>query len=440
VTRLLRVLGGAFGLAMVVGATVGGGILRTPQSVAAALPTTALFLSAWILGGIISLLGGTIFAELGAMVPRSGGMYVYARRAFGPGIGFFVGYVDWLNWGVSSAALILLIGEYAGGLIPALAGHALAGGSIAFALLVVLQWLGVRSGGRTQEVITLAKSVALIVLVAAVFVLPHTPLPSTTAPPPLIPHGVGLLLAFGVAMQGVIFSYDNYYAIVYCGEEIRDPGRAIPRAIFRGLLIIIAIYLLINAAFLTLVPTARLAGDPFVGATVARMIFGSSGDAIIRAIMVVAIAGTVNAQIMAAPRVLLALANDGLFPHQATTVNAQGTPTVALALSLIVIGAFLLIGSFDAALGVDAFVILINYLIAFAGLFVLRLREPTTERPYRAWGFPAVQLLTIAVVGAIFAAMIAGDRKDAMLTAGVMAVSWPVWLVVRGFLPARATA
>ena len=165
------------------------------------------------------------------------------------------------------------------------------------------------------------------------------------------------------------------------------------------------------------------------------VIFGASGDFIIRAIMVVAIAGTVNAQIMTAPRVLLAMASDGLFPHQATRVSAHGTPTVALALSLILIGAFLMIGSFDAVLGVDAFVILINYLITFAALFMLRRREPDADRPYRAWGFPTVQLLTIAVVGAIFVAMIAGDQRDALLAGALVLASWPVWLVARRWLP-----
>ena len=209
---------------MVVGATIGGGILGTPGSVAAALPTTALFMGAWIFGGVNAMLGATAYSELGAMMQRSGGVYLFARRAFGDGVGFFVGYADWINWSVSSAALILLVGDYLGSVIPAFGGRPLAAGCATFAVLVVLQWAGVRSGGRTQEITSALKALALIGLVVATFVLPHAELPPTTTPLPVVPHGLALLLAFGVAMQGVIFSYDSYYAVVYCGEEIRDAG------------------------------------------------------------------------------------------------------------------------------------------------------------------------------------------------------------------------
>jgi basic amino acid/polyamine antiporter, APA family len=411
----------------VVGATIGGGILGTPGGVAAALPTTALFMGAWIFGGINALLGATIYSELGAMMPRSGGFYVFAHRAFGDGVGFFVGYADWINWSVSSAALILLTGDYLGGIIPALSGHALVAGCAVFAVLVVLQWAGVRSGGRTQEVTSVLKGVALLGLVVAAFVLPHGQLPAATTPPPLVPHGMALLLAFGVAMQGVIFSYDSYYAVVYCGEEIRDPGVAIPRSIFRGLFIVIAIYLVLNAAFLAVVPVTRVAGDQFVGGTVARLIFGARGDMVIRLVAVIAILGTVNAQIMAAPRILLAMARDGLFPVQATRVNAGGTPTVALALSLLLVGGFLFLGSFDAVLAVDAFLIVLMYVISFASLFQLRRTEPDAPRPYRAWGYPVVPALALLFALGLLAAMALGDHRSAWITAGVLLVSWPAW-------------
>jgi len=423
----LQVLGSAFGLAMVVGATIGGGILGTPSTVAAALPTTTLFLGAWIFGGVNALLGATVYSELGAMMPRSGGFYVFAHRAFGDGVGFFVGYADWINWSVSSAALILLVGDYLGGVIPALAGHALVAGCAIFAVLVVLQFLGVRSGGRTQEVTSVLKAIALIGLVIAALVLPHASLPAATTAAPVVPHGAALLLAFGVAMQGVIFSYDSYYAVVYCGEEIRDPGTVIPRSMFRGLLIIIVIYLLLNAAFLTVVPVARMAGDQFVGGTVARLIFGARGDLIIRLIAIVAILGTVNAQIMAAPRILLAMAEDGLFPARATEVNAGGTPTVALILSLLLIGGFLFLGSFDAVLGVDSFLIVLMYLISFSALFRLRHTEPDTPRPYRAWGYPFAPGLALLFAVGLLAAMALGDQRSALIAVVTLVVSWPVW-------------
>ena len=410
---------------MVVGATVGGGILAAPGSVAAALPSTALFMGVWTFGGINALLGATVYSELGAMLPSSGGIYVYARRAFGDGVGFFVGFADWINWSVSSAALILLVGQYLGELIAPLAGHALLAGCLVFAALAAGQWAGVRSGGRVQEVTSVLKAIALIGLVIAVFVLPHAT-PAAVARATLIPHGLPLLLAFGVAMQGVVFSYDGYYAVVYCSEEIRDPGTAIPRAIFRGLFIVIVIYLVLNWAFLTVVPVREVAGDAFVGGTVARLIFGQRGDTIIRLIMVVSVLGTANAQIMAAPRVLLAMARDGLFPKQATRVNAGGTPIVALVMSLVLTGATLFTGSFNFILGVDTFFIITLYLINFSSLFALRRKEPDTPRPYRAWGYPAVPICAIVISLFLLVTMTIGDVRGALITAALMAVSWPV--------------
>ncbi|HEU4697654.1 MAG TPA: APC family permease [Gemmatimonadales bacterium] len=430
---LLRVLGTAFGVAIAVGATIGGGILRTPGEVAAALPHPGWYLAAWAVGGIVILLGTNVYSELGAALPHAGGPYVYARRAFGDGLAFFVGYADWLNWALGPVLLSLIVGEYIGGLIPPLGGHPLA---VAFAVvggLAALQWIGVRSGGRTQEITTLLKGLALLGLVVAAFALPHAdaPVPIGAPAPPVLPHGLALLVAFGVAMQGVIFTYDSYYAVVYCGEEIRDPGRDIPRTMFRGVWLIIGIYLLVNLAYLSVVPVGRMAGDPFVGATMATALFGPRGDTIIRLVMVVSILGTINAELMAVPRILLAMSRDGLFPRAAARVNAGGTPTVALGLSLLVIAGFLLTGSFGAVLPIAAILGVVMYVCAFAAFFVLRRREPGLARPYRARGYPWLPALALLSTLALAAALAVGDPRSALLLLAVLVASWPASRVVR---------
>ncbi len=419
---------------MVVGATIGGGILGTPSSIASALPNTKLFMAVWVFGGLTSLMGATVYAELGAMMPRSGGIYVFAQRAFGGGIGFFLGYADWINWSVSSTVLILLAGQYIAEALPILHGHELVAGCLTFVLLCAAQLIGVRASGKIQEATTVLKTVALVLLLAAVFVLPHTAIPPSTAAPLAVPTGMALIVAFGVAMQGVIFSYDSYYSVVYCGEEILDPGRDIPRSIFRGLLIIIVIYLVLNAAFLTVVPVQQMAGDTFVGGTVARSIFGARGDLVIRVLMIVSIIGTTNAQILATPRILVAMARDGLFPAVAARVNARGTPTVALVMSMALTGVALFSGSFNFVLGVVSFFIVTGYIIVFAALFVLRRREPDAPRPYRAWGYPIVPGIVLTIMVLLLVTMAAGDHVGALITAGMMAVSWPVarWVGKRG--------
>ena len=431
---LLRVLGGVFGIALVVGATVGGGILRTPGEIATALPVPALFIAVWIFGGIVTLLGANSFAELGAMIPSAGGPYVYARRAFGDAVGFFVGYADWINWCLGPVVLVLIVGEYMGGLFPVLAPHALLVDFVTLGALTALQWMGVRSGGRTQEITTALKALAIVTLVIAAFVLPHAEL---AAQPATAPRGVGLLVAFGVAMQGVVFTYDAYYAVVYCGEEMRDPGRSVPSSMFRGVWLIIAIYLLVNLAYLVVVPVDRMAGDPFVAATMARAIFGPAGDTIIRVIMIVSVLGAINAQLMTMPRIILAMSRDGLFPRQAGRVSAGGTPVVALVLSLLVVAAFLLSGSFAAVLALDAILIVMLYAIVFASLFMLRRREPDAPRPYRALGYPVLPGLALLVAIGLTVAMSVSDWRSALIVLAVLLLSWPASRAVRGMMASR---
>ena len=425
---LHRVLGMAFGLAIAVGATVGGGIVRTPGEIAAALPNAALFMAAWVFGGVNALLGANIFSELGAMMPRAGGPFVYARRAFGDGIAFFVGYADWLTWCLGAVALTMIVGEYMGALFPPLAGHAMAVDFATLGSIVAIQWTGIRSSGRTQEITTVLKAAALLVLVTAAFVLPH---PEVVAPPVVAPAGLALFLAFGVAMQGVIFTYESYYAVIYCGEEMRDPGREIPRSMFRSVLLIIAIYLLVNLACLAVLPMGRIAGDPFVGGTVARVLLGASGDTIIRVIMIVSVVGTINAVLIALSRVLLAMGRSGLFPRHAALVNAGGTPYVALAVSATVIAIFLASGSFSAVLGLSALFIVVKYTACFTALFALRRREPNAPRPYRAWGYPLLPALALAVVLALMIAMVVGDPRGAAIVLALLVVSWPLARLAR---------
>ncbi len=421
VPSLRRALGSLFGLAIAVGATIGGGILATPGDVAAALPDPLLYLLAWLLGAASALLGANILSELGAMLPHSGGFYVYARRAFGEGAGLFIGYADWVNWCIGPPALLLLAGEYLGVLFTPLAGHAALVGLALLGILAFFQWLGVRSGARTQEITSLMKAVALLVLVGAAFTMPHAE-PAAVAKA-AIPSGWALLLAFGVAMQGVIFTYDSYFTVLYCGGEITDPGRTIPQSMFRGLGLVIVIYFLLHAAFLAVLPIQNMAHDSFVGGTVARLIFGAHGDTVIRLIMIVSVLGTVNAQIMAAPRIILAMGEDGLFPRLATRVNKGGTPSTALALSLVVMVGFFLLGSFSAVVAVDIILVVLLYVVAFSALFVLRRKDPDAPRPFRAWGYPWLPGLGLLVAVALLIGMILADHFSALMVGGLLVMS-----------------
>ena len=432
--RLLRVLGVTFGLAVTVGNTIGAGILRAPGEVAGHLPSLGLYLAAWALGGLYALLGAVSVAELGAMIPRSGGMYVFARRALGPYAGFVVGWNDWIATAGSTAAVAVVIGEYTGALVPALGGR---GTTVACAVVVgfaVLQWRGVRPAGRTQEVTSLLKALVLLGLVGACLLLPASA-PAEAKAAPALATGAALAAAFVLAMQSVIYTYDGWTGVIYFGGEVRDPARDVPRSMFGGVLAVTAIYLLVNLAFLRVLPLGALAGEPLAAGAAARAVLGPQGDTVVRAVLVVALLSSVNALLLMAPRVLWAMSADGFFSARGASVNRGGTPTVALLASAAVSLAFIVTGTFNAIIAVLAFFFVANYVVCFLSVFVLRRREPGTPRPYRAWGYPWTTALALLGSLAFLAGAAAGDPRNSLYAVLVLAASWPVYRVMAGRTP-----
>lgn len=425
---LLRVFGMAFALSIGIGDTIGGGILHTPGKIAALLPVAWLFMVMWVFGAVNAFLGGTVYSELGAMYPEAGGTYVYARRALGNYAGFFVGYTFWVQLCAVQAALALLIGEYVPVLIPALAGESIEVAAVVLAILVALQWHRVHWAGHVQTVTAFIKVLAFTGLIIAAFALPHAPADAaSTLPAPVAPKGLALVLALALAMRSVIFTYNGYYFVVTFGEELRDPGRDIPRAIFRGLVVITAIYLLLNLAFVWVLPMTRMANEPFVGGVLAEALFGIRGNLIITAIVVVALLGTVNAQMLSAPRMLLAMGRNGLFAPQATHVNRGGTPSVALALSSVVAAAFLFSRTFAAVLAVVTLFMVVQYLLMYASLFALRRSTPDATRPYRAWGYPWTTLAAAIIAVAFLIGIAIGDPGHSLIALIILIISYPAY-------------
>ncbi len=224
--RLLQVLGIAFGLAVIIGNTIGVGILRTPGDVATQLPSTPLFIGVWVAGGIYALLGALTLAELGAMIPESGGQYVFARRALGDYAGFMIGWSDWVSSCASMAAVTISMGDYSDVLWPVLSGHALPIAIGVTVVLTLIQARGIRAGDLTQQITSLLKALVLVGLaVVCIFWPAHAAAPGPALAPP--PTG-SLLLAFGpliLALQGVIYTYDGWNGMLYFSGEVKNPGR-----------------------------------------------------------------------------------------------------------------------------------------------------------------------------------------------------------------------
>lgn len=424
--RLLQVLGVAFGVAVIIGNTIGSGILRTPGSVAALLPNEWLFIGAWVAGGVYALLGTISLAELGVLVPRSGGQYVFARKAFGAYAGMIVGWSDWISSVASFAAAAILVGDYAGALMPSLAKSSLAVGIGVVVLFTVLQYRGVKWGDVVQQGTTLLKALSFAALIVACFAIAPASTPATafsTATP-----AVGFA-AVVLAMQAVIFTYDGWNGLLYFSEEVRDPGREIPKAMFAGVGAIIAIYVLVNIAFVHVLGIDMLAKTDFAAGAAAQALFGARGDTILRILLIVGLFSGINAYSLFCPRILYAMSKDRLFPEWGTTVNEGGTPTYTLLASSALALAFLLTGTFNSVIAVAAFFFVLNYVFSFAAVFKLRRTMADAPRPYKAWGFPFTTGFSLLGGIAFLIGAMVSDRKNSLIAIGLLAVSYPVYRV-----------
>ena len=429
--RLLRVLGVGFGLAVIIGNTIGAGIFRTPGDIAERLPDPWLFLGVWILGGLYALLGAISLAELGAMIPRSGGQYVFARYALGEYAGFIVGWSDWISTCGSTAAVSLVIGEFAGALFPALSGKSVAIATIVAAVFALLQWRGISWGSATQNLTSLLKAIAFLILVAAAFMLGGGGALTTSTPRIAVESGA-LIVGLMLSLQAVVYTYDGWSGVTYFSEEVKNPGRDIPRSMFGGVLAVVAIYLLVNLALLYVLPLSQIAGQDFAAGVAAQKIFGRHGDTVFRSLTIISMLSAINAYHLMSTRVLFAMSRDGLFTKRASAVNKGGTPTLALLTSAAVAVLFIVFGqTFGKVITVLAFFFVANYTLSFISMFVLRRREPEKERPYRAWGYPWTTGL--ALIGSVLFLIgaIAADTRNSIYALLLLAVSYPLFRLMR---------
>lgn len=426
--HLLRVLGVGFGLAVIIGNTIGAGIFKAPGTIAAQLPGPTPFLLVWLAGGLYAFLGAISLAELGTMIPRSGGQYVFARYALGEYAGFVVGWSDWISSCGSTGAVSLLIGSFAGALFPALEGKATAVAAVVAIFFALLQWRGIVWGSNTQNVTSLLKALAFFALIAAGFIFGGHG--SLTTPSPTATNIT--LVAIIVSLQSAIYTYDGWAGVIYFSEEVKHPGRDIPRALFGGVLIITAIYLFVNISLLYVLPMTQIAGKEFAAGEAANVIFGAHGDTVFRVLTIASMLSGINALHLMATRVVFAMSRDGLFTSKAAAVNEGGTPAVSLFLSAAVALLFIVFGQkFDTVINVLAFFFVANYILSFISLFVLRRREPEKPRPYRAWGYPFTPALALLGSLLFLAGAIWADTITSLYALGLLAVSYPVFRLMK---------
>jgi len=397
-TDLKRSLRLGDGLAMVVGITIGSGIFRTPGIVAARLGRPGLTFVAWVLGGVIALLGALCFSELTTRYPRGGGKYVYAREAFGRRAAFVVGWIESVGVnGAAIAAIGVAAAEFLARLLSWPASRTPALGAGLVALFTAINLVGVSSGRWVQNVVTAAKVLALGGVVAIAFALGTGA--GWRAALPGAPHGWSLLAAVAVASQPVMWTYYGYPDLAKIAEEVVDPSRTLPRIFLGGIAIAAALYLLLNAAFLQVLPLERIAASKLVAADVADAILGAKGGAVVAGLALLVVLASLNGNVFVTPRVLFGLARDRLAPPVLARVNAGGSPWVAMLLVGVVAIALAATGTFELLIGLAIVLILVIDGLALVAL--LRLRPRAGAAPFSVPWYPVVPLLLLVVYGGL---------------------------------------
>ena len=421
--RLLRLLGVGFGIAVGVGATIGAGILTTPGEVAGYTRTAGLCLALWLIGGLYTLVCASSVIELSTMLPRAGGWYVYAERAFGKRVGFVAGCCDWMNQAVGVAYVSVALGQFIVELYPGLTSHETVAAFAALAFLALLNLMGLKVGSRTQELTSLLKAAALVALVAGCFMVPSPAAPAHAAANLQAPR-TGILLGSMLAFQAVVVSYDAWYSPMYFAEEDQQPAANLPRSMLGTVLSCIAIFVLLNAGLIHALGMEQLQAAKAPAAQAALAAFGSYGRQIIQVISIITLVSCLNATLLTAPRVIFALARDGLLPRALAGTNQGGTPAAALLVGLAVSSVLILSGTLETLIAVDSFIVVAVYVFAFSSLLMLRRSEPGLPRPYKAWWYPWSSLCGLAVSVGFLAVAVVGDLRHSLFTIIFVVVSY----------------
>lgn len=419
-TSLAKKIGFWSATSIIIGSIIGSGVFMKPASMAAQLGSPVWLTLVWVIAGIFSLFGALVYAELGAMMPETGGIYVYFRKMFGDFVAFLYGWAAFSVINTASVAAISFVcAQYADYFlhlprfdvvteqsviwhIPFIGDlHPLENfgvKSLAIAITIGLTWLNYRSvkaGDQFQLISTVLKMLVIGALVFGIFIFGHGSFQNFIhADHPK--EGSDLLSGIIAAMTGAFFAYDGWINISSMAGEVKNPQRNIPRSLWLGVLVCIIVYVLVNQAYLYVLPVEKVADSPLVAADAIGVALGRTSEAIVAAMIVVCTFGAVNGNVMATTRITYAMGKDRTFaPWTGREHKRYHTPGNALWLHGIWTSLFIITGSFDMLADMFVFVTWIAYGLGAVGIFMLRKKMPQAERPYKIWGHPIVTLAFI---------------------------------------------
>lgn len=447
--QLLRALGLREGIAIHVGCIIGSGIFLKPAVIAGYLEATGPILLVWIVAGLLSLFGALSIAELSAVLPQTGGPYVYLRESFGKVWGFLFSWNDFfINKAGSVAAISIAFTTYAGHFVPALSPeHAffktewlLFDQPMQFvvgwnqiialcliALVTIVNIRGVQFGGWVMNIFTAAKVLALVGLT---FAVAFSGKGSSSNFMPWWPEEISwsYVSAFGLALTSALWAYDGWLTVTLNSGEFRNPKRDLPISLIAGTLIVIAVYLAANLAFAYIVPVSQMSGSPRIAADVAAIVLGPIGASLIILGIMASTFGATNGQLLAGPRTLYAGGKDGVFPRVFGNVHSRyHSPYVAI-LTLGIWGMILTFsGTFDQITNYVVFTSWGFYALSALAVIVLRRKMPDADRPYKAWGYPYATLAFVAVTLWFLWNVAVNETRDAIVGIALLLISLPLY-------------
>jgi APA family basic amino acid/polyamine antiporter len=452
-THLVRGLGLAAAMMIVTGSMIGSGIFRKPATMAGQLMSPELLIFVWIIAGLITFIGALTNAEIAGMIDATGGQYVYFRKMYGDFTAFLYGWsiLSVIQTG-SQAAIAYVFAEYlgyffkypqlpqsiqdfsvfmpfVGKIYPFVDFGTKAVAIICIAFLTGVNYIGVVFGGIVQTIVTYIKIASIIILSVLLFafgqgnfanVYSGFNIPTETV--------TNIIAVIGLALAGAFWAYDGWNNVTFVAGEVRKPQRNVPLALLYGTLIVIAVYVIINIAFLYVLPIGEMAQSPLVAASAAEKIFGVNGASIISIAVIVSTFGALNGSILATARVQFAMAKDRLFFSPLGKIHPKfATPHVSLVIQGIWSCVLVLSGSFDTITDYVIFAAWLFYMLGAAGVFVLRKKMPEVHRPYKVWGYPFIPAIFVIFSFLFLVNSIISDTKDAAMGSILILIGLPIY-------------
>jgi len=440
--KLDRQLGLFDSTMMVVGIVIGSGIFMTTGLMADALPSASLILIVWLLGGLQMLAGALTYAELGAAMPKAGGQYVYLREAYGSLPAFLFGWVAFIAYLTgTNAAIAVAVAEHLGSFYPSISTHnivigfdyfSISGGQIfAISLILILSfinYLGILFGKWIQNVFTILKIGSILFFaLAGLFISTGNHIDFSINPTSM---SIGsILTGMGIALVAVTWTVGGWEYVTFAAGEIKNPKKNLPLALIIGTVVIFVLYIIINIAYLKVLPMDSLIGEIKVGEATAKSLYGPGIAGAFVVVVIISMFGSLNGNILVGPRISYAMAKDELFFSKAADVHPKfHTPGNAIMIQGFWAAVLVLSGTFEEIITLVVFVNFMMWIAASSTVFVLRIKQPELERPYKVWGYPYVPAFFIIFSSAIMINTFFESPQQSLMGIGLTLLGIPAYL------------